>query len=115
MFVNLIRKYGVMPKTFMPETANSSNSDPMNTLLASKLREYAKVIRDMSGSSEMELREKKGELIQEFYKMLCINLGVPPEMFQWEWRDKDGVFHRRGTFPRLSSTMNMSTSSSMIS
>ncbi|HKM78141.1 MAG TPA: C1 family peptidase [Candidatus Bathyarchaeia archaeon] len=96
MFVNLIKKYGVMPKTFMPETANSSNSDPMNILLASKLREYAKVIRDMSGSSEVELREKKGELIQEFYKMLCINLGVPPEMFQWEWRDKDGVFHRRG-------------------
>ena len=96
MFVNLIKKYGVMPKTFMPETANSNNSDPMNTLLASKLREYAKVIRDMSGASEVELRKKKGELIQEFYKMLCINLGVPPEMFQWEWRDKDGVFHRRG-------------------
>ena len=96
MFVNLIRKYGVMPKTFMPETANSNNSDPMNTLLASKLREYAKVIRDMNGSSEVELRKKKGELLQEFYKMLCINLGVPPEMFQWEWRDKDGVFHRKG-------------------
>jgi len=96
MFVNLIKKYGVMPKTFMPETANSNNSDPMNTLLASKLREYAKVIRDMNGSSEVELRKKKGELLQEFYKMLCINLGVPPEMFQWEWRDKDGVFHRKG-------------------
>ena len=96
MFVNLTRKYGVMPKTFMPETANSNNSDPMNTLLASKLREYAKAIRDMSGASEMKLREKKGELMQEFYKLLCINLGVPPEMFHWEWRDKDGIFHRRG-------------------
>ena len=96
MFVNLIKKYGVMPKTFMPETANSSNSDPMNALLASKLREYAKVMRDMSGASATELREKKGELMREFYKLLCINLGVPPEMFYWEWRDKDGVFHRRG-------------------
>ena len=98
MFVNLIEKYGVMPKMFMPETANSSNSDPMNTLLASKLREYAKVLRDMNekGASLTELREKKGGLMEEFYKLLCINLGVPPERFYWEWRDKDSVFHRRG-------------------
>ena len=98
MFVNLIEKYGVMPKTFMPETANSSDSDGMNALLASKLREYAKVLRDMNekGASTTELREKKGELMEEFYKLLCINLGVPPETFYWEWRDKDGLFHRRG-------------------
>ncbi len=98
MFVNLIKKYGVIPKTFMPETANSNNSDPMNALLASKLREYAKVLRDMneSGASESELREKKSEFMEEFYRMLCINLGVPQETFDWEWRDKDGFFHRRG-------------------
>lgn len=98
MFVNLIRKYGVIPKTFMPESANSNNSDPMNALLASKLREYAKVLRDMNdkGNPAAELRAKKGELMEEFYKMLCINLGVPPDTFYWEWRDKDGLFHRRG-------------------
>jgi bleomycin hydrolase len=98
MFVNVIKKYGVMPKTFMPETANSSNSDPMNALLASKLREYSKMLRDMSerGASESELREKKGEFMEEFYRILCINLGVPPETFYWEWRDKDGLFHRTG-------------------
>jgi bleomycin hydrolase len=98
MFVNLIEKYGVMPKTFMPETANSSASDPMNALFASKLREYAKALRDMSkkGASTSELREKKRELLEEFYKLLSINLGVPPETFYWEWRDKDGLFHRRG-------------------
>ncbi len=98
MFVNLIEKYGVIPKTFMPETANSNDSDPMNTLFASKLREYAKVLRDINqkGASATQLREKKGELMEEFYRLLCINLGVPPETFYWEWRDKDGVFHRRG-------------------
>ena len=98
MFVNLIKKYGVIPKTFMPETANSNNSDPMNALLDSKLREYAKALRDMNegGALESELRERKGELMEEFYRMLCINLGVPQETFDWEWRDKDGYFHRRG-------------------
>jgi len=98
MFVNVIKKYGVVPKTFMPETANSSDSDPMNALLASKLREYAKVLHDLNAKkvSTTELREKKGELMEEFYKLLCINIGVPPETFYWEWRDKDGIFHRRG-------------------
>jgi len=98
MFVNLIKKYGVIPKTFMPETANSNDSDPMNALLASKLREYGKALRDMNENevSESEIREKKSEFMEEFYKMLCINLGVPPETFEWEWRDKDDLFHRRG-------------------
>ncbi len=98
MFVNLVRKYGVIPKTFMPETANSNDSDAMNALTASKLREYAKVLRDMNenGSSTGELRDRKGELMEEFYRMLCIDLGVPPETFFWEWRDKDGAFHTRG-------------------
>jgi bleomycin hydrolase len=98
MFSNLIKKYGVVPKTFMPETENSNNSDPMNALFVTKLREYAKILREMNehGASTTELREKKGELMEEFYKLLCINLGVPPETFYWEWRDKNGVFHRRG-------------------
>ena len=98
MFVNLIKKYGVVPKTFMPETACSNNSDPMNALLATKLREYAKALREMNdrGASETELRDKKGEFMDEFYKLLCINLGVPPETFYWEWCDKDGHFHRKG-------------------
>ena len=98
MFVNLIKKYGVMPKTFMPETKNSNDSDPMNALLASKLREYAKLLRDMNakGASTAELRDEKGGLLEEFYRLLCINLGVPPETFNWEWRDSDDLFHRRG-------------------
>jgi len=98
MFSNLIKKYGVVPKTFMPETENSNNSDPMNALFVTKLREYAKILREMNeaGASTTELREKKGELMEEFYKLLCINLGVPPETFYWEWRDKNGIFHRRG-------------------
>lgn len=98
MLVNLIQKYGVIPKTFMPETANSKDSDAMNALFASKLREYAKQLRDLSagGAPAGELREKKRGVLEEFYRLLCINLGRPPEAFYWEWRDKDDLFHRRG-------------------
>jgi bleomycin hydrolase len=98
MFVNLVEKYGVVPKSFMPETISSSDSEPMNTLLVSKLREYAKLLRDMHlrGSSADELRESKWKLLEEFFRMLAIHLGEPPFNFYWEWRDKDSVFHRDG-------------------
>jgi bleomycin hydrolase len=61
MFVNLVDKYGVVPKSLMPETYSSSNSDSMNTLLDSKLREYAKLLRDRytKGYSAEELRKVK--------------------------------------------------------
>jgi bleomycin hydrolase len=95
MFVNLVEKYGVVPKTLMPETISSSDSAAMNTLLASKLREYAKALRDMHarGSSEEELRKEKIMFLEEFYRMLAIHLGKPTVSFYWEWQDKDKVFH----------------------
>ena len=98
MFVNLIKKYGVVPKSVMPETNSSSDSRPMNVLLIAKLREYAQVLREMherSGSVE-EMRQAKGEMMEEFYRMLSIHLGQPPSRFLWEWRDKDKEFHRHG-------------------
>ena len=101
MFINLVKKYGVIPKTFMPETANSNNSDAMNTLLTSKLRGYAKELRDMKEVKEEKLREQKAVFLEEFYKMLCIYLGTPPTEFYWEWRDKENAFQRRGRMTPL--------------
>ena len=38
MFVNLVKKYGVVPKEAMPETESSSRSADMNALMTLKLR-----------------------------------------------------------------------------
>ena len=98
MLVNIIKKYGVVPKSVMPETEASSNSRPMNQILTAKLREYAKMLRDMHerGASVDDLRQAKVKALEEFYRMLCIYLGKPPEKFFWEWRDKNDQFHREG-------------------
>ena len=45
MFVNLIKKYGVVPKTAMPETESSSATGAMNDRVTTKLREFAAVLR----------------------------------------------------------------------
>jgi bleomycin hydrolase len=92
MFVNLINKYGAVPKNVMPETFHSSNSALMNQLLTSQLRKWALVLRTMhqEGKSAEKLREKKSELLTEFYRFLTYFLGEPPEVFHFEYRDKDG-------------------------
>jgi bleomycin hydrolase len=98
MFSNLVRKYGVVPKSVMPETESSSNTRPMNALLLARLREDARVLRTMStqGATVEAMRERKREMMETFYRMLSIHLGTPPTRFFWEWRDKDEVFHRHG-------------------
>ena len=45
MFVNLINKYGAVPKDEMPETYHSSKSGAMNYILTHKLREFASILR----------------------------------------------------------------------
>ena len=45
MFVNLVKKYGVVPKDAMPETESSSASHLMNDRITNKLREYAARLR----------------------------------------------------------------------
>jgi len=103
MFVNLVKKYGVVPKNEMPETESSSQSASMNEILLAKLREYAKEIREMNsqGASLDLMRKRKQELLTEFYRMLAIHMGIPPRSFTWEWRDKDRVFHRHGKITPL--------------
>ncbi len=98
MFINLVKKYGVVPKSVMPETESSSNSRVMNYIITTKLREYAADLRKMheQGVGIDELRARKEEMLAVIYRMLCIHLGQPPERFFWQWHDKDEKFHRAG-------------------
>lgn len=99
MFVNLVKKYGLVPKQVMPETDSSSNSHLMNIQVTLRLREFACRLRDghRAGKSLDELRAMKPGMLEQVYKMLCIHLGEPPTKFDWQWRDKDKEFHRDGT------------------
>jgi len=98
MFVSLIRKHGLVPKTAMPESESSSNSYMMNRVLKAKLREGAKRLRDLhaQGATTKQLRAAKHEILTIIYRILSIHIGTPPERFDWQWRDKDNKFHRDG-------------------
>ncbi len=98
MFINLVEKYGVVPKTVYPESHSSSQSNGMNVFVAARLREDAAQLRRMhaEGCSEDELEQAKDGMMNDVYRMLSIHLGEPPKSFDWEWRDKDKKFHRQG-------------------
>ena len=98
MFVNLVKKYGVIPKEAMPETESSSASGMMNDRITLKLREDGARLRQAhkQGASAEALRARKSQMLTEVYRMLCIHLGEPPTEFLWQWRNKDKNFHRDG-------------------
>src|SRR5215472_3271501 len=45
MFVAIVKKHGLVPKSFMPETQSSSSTNKMNAVLRNLLRQGAKSIR----------------------------------------------------------------------
>ena len=96
MFASLIDKYGVVPKTVMPESFSSSQSKFMDKLLTTKLREFAYQIRTAAkeNSSIKDLRNQKEEMLNTIYRMLSINLGEPPKTFTFEVKNKDDKFIR---------------------
>jgi len=96
MWVNLINKYGVVPKSEMPETYQSSRSMRMNRMITRKLREFAKDLRHSIKNkiNEKDLYNLKSNMLSTVYKMLVIHLGEPPKNFTWQVRDKKKKFLR---------------------
>ena len=98
MAMNLIRKHGLVPKSAYPESNSSSSTRWMNTILKDMLRSSASEIREIidSGGSKKDARSHKEGRMEDIWRVLCIHLGTPPESFDWQWRDKDKEFHRKG-------------------
>ena len=97
MFVALVGKHGLVPKSVMPETQSSSNTGRMNAILRSQLRQGARAVRAAyAAGGAAAARAEKAEILRVIYRMLCIHLGTPPERFDWQWTDKDREFHRDG-------------------
>lgn len=100
MFKSLVKKYGVVPKSAMPETANSCNTHEMDTYLTRYLRSAAKRLRETAtaGESLESLREMKKEMMEDVYTLLVTCLGQPPVSFEARLRDKDDNLALSGTF-----------------
>ena len=92
---NLIMKYGVVPKSAMPETYQSNNTSQMATILKLKLREYALELRELKPA---KAKERKEAMLTEIYRILVECLGVPPTEFEWAHYDKSGKLVSRKSY-----------------
>ena len=83
---NLIKKYGIIPKTCYRESINSYYTEIMNDLLNHKLREFT---LQLTNEKNMDKRILMKEVMMEtIYEMLCKFLGTPPnpnEKFEWSF------------------------------
>ncbi|WP_413627613.1 C1 family peptidase [Fructilactobacillus vespulae] len=95
MLCALIEKYGVAPKTAMPETYNSNMSAEINTALNTQLRHDAVILRKLvnDGQSEDIINAKRDDMMNEIYRMLVYAFGKPVEQFNFEYYDADKKYH----------------------
>ena len=103
MMANLVKKYGVVPKYAMPESAVSSSTREMNRVVTELLRTDAATLRELAagGAGRDALEAEKGRMMGEVYRILVICLGEPPKTVDFEARDKEDNFIReRGLTPR---------------
>ncbi|MBW3078504.1 C1 family peptidase [Bifidobacterium simiiventris] len=90
MFAALVNKYGLVPKSAYPESANSTDSSAFKQYLNSRLHGFAAELRrrHAAGASVEELRAAKDEEMSVVYRICAISLGEPPAKFDWIARTK---------------------------
>lgn len=82
---DIVGKYGLVPKEAMPETNSSDNTSRMANLISLKLKEYGLQLRDLAsnGAKPAALDKEKTAMLGTIYRMLVLNLGVPPTEFDY--------------------------------
>lgn len=87
-FVNLINKYGIVPEYVFPDTYSSSNTKELNELLSKYLRKFTIEIR----KNKNNINEIKEKTLQDVYNILCNCQGIPPNQFDFEFKDKNNKY-----------------------
>ncbi len=90
MLLSLVKKYGICPKTAMPETYQSSHTWEMNVILNRRLRRFASEVRKVKKNQIEKLREA---CLKDCYSVIASCFGLPPEKFTFEFYDKKDKYH----------------------
>ncbi|MCR4879940.1 MAG: C1 family peptidase [Bacilli bacterium] len=95
MFVNIVKKYGIVPKSAMVETEQSSGTMGSNRLCNAALREYAsKIFKNWKANKDHDkLMKLKEDFVDKIYNIITSSYGLPPEKFDFEYVDKDNKYH----------------------
>ena len=96
-FVNLIQKYGIVPKNIYGETYNTMVSGQMNETLITVLNHMAlEVFRNGDIWSREDFEIKKSEYMKTIHDLVVRFLGEPPkpdDKFTWTYKDDHEEMH----------------------
>jgi len=102
MFVNVVNKYGVVPKNIYPETQTATKTAFLNKLMTAQMNKFAANINDLYKEGGMnKVREVKDDILSKAYKLLVSCYGLPVDKFDFEYTDKDGNYHLEKDFTPL--------------
>lgn len=92
MAVDLIKKYGVVPKDVNPESYQSEHTETFMTLINQLLRKDAMELRRLIKEGR-DVQKRKEEMLGEVYKAECIAFGEPVNHFDFRYQDEKGTNH----------------------
>ncbi len=99
MMVSIVKKYGIVPASVMPETYQSTHTRVMDQMMNMKLRKDAIELRQLVQAGQ-DPAPRKQEMLAEIFKALCICFGRPVDTFDFTYTDKNGQYHAdRGMTP----------------
>ena len=88
MAKEIIKKYGVVPKSVYPDSKHSKSSREMNKILKEKLKDD---MLTLSRTSKEELENTIALMMSKVYKLMVGFLGKPPTKFTWTFSSKSKV------------------------
>jgi bleomycin hydrolase len=99
-FNDLVKKYGLVPASAMPETYQTNHTATLSRLLRRKLREDGLELRKMvqEKRSAKQITQRKIEMLTGIYRMLVLAFGEPPQHFTWQYRDKENKISQPESF-----------------
>jgi bleomycin hydrolase len=85
MIINIVEKYGVVPKSVFPDVSSCLNSRKLKWAGNFMFRGFARELRQKAkdGAEMSELLEMKRGFMQQWYQTLCIHVGTPPTEFDF--------------------------------
>jgi len=95
MLVNLVNKYGIIPKQQMEDTVQSNNTDKMNEFINNKLLQYANQIRKLSDKEKTNKNKIIKDMLYEIYSILVMFLGTPPKSFVWKYYSEQPPINKK--------------------
>lgn len=103
MLVNIVEKYGVVPKKCYPDSWTAENTRRLGLTLNTKVREYCKILYSMveKNATDAELNTEIERMMEDVYRIVSICTGTPPDTFTWRYYDKEKKFHSIGPITPL--------------